>query len=68
MTNEFRYTVCCEVFLNLEKEDEEHNAVAAATRILNLTYTVQSVQLENTYIKTAVAHNKNTSFYSIRTI
>jgi len=33
-------------FLNLEKEDEEHNAVAEATRILHLTYTLQSVQVE----------------------
>jgi hypothetical protein len=68
MTNKFRYTVYYEVFSNLEKEDEEHNAVAEATRILHLTYTVQSVQLENTYIKIAVAHKQNKSLYSIRTI
>jgi hypothetical protein len=64
MANKFRYTVCCEGFSNLEKEDEEHNAVAEATRILHLKYTVQSVQLENTYIKIAVAHNK-TSHYTV---
>jgi len=46
MTNKFRFTVCCKVFFNLEKEDE-HNAVAEATRILRLTYTIQSVQVEN---------------------
>jgi hypothetical protein len=48
MTNKFRYTVCCEsFFLILKKKDEEHNAVAEATRILHLTYNVQNVQAEN---------------------
>jgi hypothetical protein len=49
MTNTFRYTVCHEglFILNLGKENEEHNAVAEATRILHVTYTAQSVQVEN---------------------